>query len=116
MYCAETGIRPVRIQLHDVYHFLAQYLAETECGHMLAGCLMWPLLVCVAALLIVSRSHYTIDIVIGYWLAIGLFIIYHMYCDVKVRHCERTDANLLFLTLVFEVSLRFCWCNSFFRF
>jgi hypothetical protein len=81
---------------------------------MLAGCLMWPLLVCVAALLIVSRSHYTIDIVIGYWLAIGLFIIYHMYCDVKVRHCERTDANLLFLTLVFEVSLRFCWCNSFF--
>jgi shingomyelin synthase len=71
-------------------------------------CILWPLLVVIVVLLLISRSHYTVDILFGYWLAIGLFVIYHMYCEMKAgKRRLRSEAQMLFVTLAFEVRMNF---------
>ena len=69
----------------------------------------WSLLLFNAVLLVVSRWHYTVDVVLAYWLASALYVIYHMFC--RQCHASRptSDATLLVLALPF-------WVRSFSHF
>ncbi len=69
-----------------------------------AKCIQWTLLLFNAILLIISRWHYTVDVILGYWLATFVFIIYHTYCRQCHTSRSTSDANLLLITFIFKVS------------
>lgn len=39
--------------------------------------------------LVLSRLHYTVDVLIGYWLTVCVFAIYHTICDVPHHVCAK---------------------------
>lgn len=45
----------------------------------------------------------TVDIVFGYWLAVGTFVLYHMYTQVKQHRRLKSEAHLLLVTYLFQV-------------
>jgi shingomyelin synthase len=65
--------------------------------------LSWLLALFGVSCLLLSRGHYTVDIVIAYWITSRLFIAYHTMCSIPaLRH--RTHANLM---------SKMCWFRLF---
>jgi shingomyelin synthase len=65
--------------------------------------LSWFLAVFGVVCLLLSRGHYTVDIVIAYWITSRLFIAYHTMCAIPaLRH--RTHVNLM---------SKMCWFRLF---
>jgi shingomyelin synthase len=49
--------------------------------------------------LVLSRTHYTIDVIFAYWLSVGVFSIYHAFCEIDIYR-ERKNSILNRLWLV----------------
>jgi shingomyelin synthase len=63
----------------------------------------WLLALFGVVCLLLSRGHYTVDVVIAYWITSRLFIAYHTMCSIPaLRH--RTHANLM---------SKMCWFRLF---
>ncbi|TKR76649.1 hypothetical protein L596_017759 [Steinernema carpocapsae] len=57
--------------------------------------LSWIGMIC----MIISRTHYTIDVVFAYWCTTGVFMLYHAYCEID-SYPERRQSLLKSLWLM----------------
>uniref|UniRef100_A0A1I8A0J3 PAP2_C domain-containing protein n=1 Tax=Steinernema glaseri TaxID=37863 RepID=A0A1I8A0J3_9BILA len=57
--------------------------------------LSWLGMIC----MIISRTHYTIDVIFAYWCTTGVFMLYHAYCEVD-SYPERRQSLLRSLWLM----------------
>lgn len=72
---------------------------------------LWPIKIvlvvcCLIAMicLIGSRAHYTVDVVMGYWISSIVFSLYHAYCEIphEVRPQTRAFRRLFIFWTMFE--------------
>lgn len=48
--------------------------------------------------LVLSRTHYTIDVIFAYWLSVGVFSIYHAFCEIDIyRERNKSILNRLWI-------------------
>ncbi|KAI6235062.1 PAP2-C domain-containing protein [Aphelenchoides besseyi] len=57
--------------------------------------------------MILSRTHYTIDVIFAYWLSIGVFSVYHAFCEIDTYR-ERKNSVLSSILLIRMVA----WLES----
>ncbi|KAK0415099.1 hypothetical protein QR680_011772 [Steinernema hermaphroditum] len=57
--------------------------------------LSWVGMIC----MIISRTHYTIDVIFAYWCTTGVFMLYHAYCEID-SYPERRQSLLKSLWLM----------------
>uniref|UniRef100_A0A0K0ETW6 PAP2_C domain-containing protein n=1 Tax=Strongyloides venezuelensis TaxID=75913 RepID=A0A0K0ETW6_STRVS len=51
--------------------------------------------------MIISRVHYTIDVLFAYWLTIGLFTLYHSFCEIETyRERKNSIIGRLWITKI----------------
>lgn len=80
-------------------HTLVMVVCTMSVGYYLPTRVKWlqyPLhLVCTFGMLcmIISRTHYTIDVVVAFWLSGFVFRVYHAYCEVDI-YMERRKSVL----------------------
>jgi len=86
--------------------FANRYTPKTH--RLFVMCIMWPLLITTVVLLLTAHAHYTVDIVFGYWIAVGLFVIYHLHCETHHNKRALSEANTLLITKMFT----FLECNT----
>ncbi|TKR62244.1 hypothetical protein L596_026232 [Steinernema carpocapsae] len=49
--------------------------------------------------MIISRTHYTVDVIFAYWITTGVFMLYHAYCEID-SYPDRLKSSLKSLWLM----------------